>query len=424
MKKSLFKLFSLTLALLMLTGALSSCMRIGLAVLGEEKDALLILSAFEKANASSYSIHSESKMTVAAGKKDTNSVTVTGDMVVYKANSKDFRFHMEQKTETVLSGSYTKMETLEGFQNDKMYTGYDQASDSSYLYSEISRKDYTEHMEEMELLTDFEFDITQNNCSDISCVTNNDKTVTASFKSFTDAGMEQFFELLDTDPETFGDLLEVDDFELTLTVDKKLRPKTLRLDILFDVSEDYVGEDPSMYLEMTFDLDGVEAPEDLDLSEYEQVEDLRLVDRVEKQLEEMVDQEEGYFSTKVVQKVTSGNQSQYETTLYNGVYRTEDDTYTHEIKVTDGDTIYKTGKLVYEDGKQEAFGIVAELEKSMSDYEAKAFLASLLNPADFDSSVVSNITPDEETEGVYLISLADPKGNQPLASALSMEARV
>ncbi len=421
MKKTVLKLLSLTLALLMLTGALSSCMKIGLALLGEEKDARLLLRALENATAKSYTITTESKLSVTVGKYN-NSVLVTGDFTEYQVGSKDYRYHVELSTETVINGNYTEIETLEGFQDGKMYSGYDQAADEGFVYSEISRKDYVKHMEEMELRNSFSFDINEKNCSKITCVKNDDKTTTATYSGFTQKGLDQFFELLDVSPDTFGEGLEIEDILMTLTVDKKLRPKMLRLDLLFDVSNDFAGEDPAMYLEMSFQLDDVKAPHDIDFSEYEQVEDLRLADQVEKQLSELIDKEEGYFSTKVVQKVSSGNQSEHDSMIYNGVYRNEDGVYTHEIKVKDGTALYKTGKLVYEDGKQEATGIVALMEQSMTDHAAKEWLGSLLNPASFDSSRISGITlQPEDGDGVYMLDLADPKGTHPVASAIGLE---
>lgn len=420
MKKTLLKLLSLSLVLLMLVGSLSSCMKAALAVLGEENDARLLLYSLQTAGGKSYTITTESKLTVTVG-KTTNSVTSAGEFTEYKIGSKDYRYHMDMTTETVLGGKYTKMETLKGFQNGRMYSGYDQAADSGYVFSEISRKDYEEHMEEMDMRTTFSFDINKDNCSEITCVKNDDKTRTATFSGFTSSGLEQFFELMDIAPDTFGDGMEIEDICMTLTVDKKLRPETLRLDLIFDVSDEFEGTDPTMYLEMSFDLDDVEAPADMDFSDYTEVEDLRLADRVEKQLKEMTDKEEGYFTTQINAKVTAASQTQNENTLYTGSYTNEDGSYTHEIKVTDKNKLYRVGTISYKDGKQEAGGMAASMEKSMTDASAKAFLGSLLNPSNFNAASVSRITPVEGEEGVYLITLADPKSNHSVASSLGMD---
>ena len=299
--------------------------------------------------------------------------------------------------------------TVEGFMDGKMFTSTEEKSDgetSSYAFwSPISKADYLAHKASDDDM-DFDFTIDENSCKKVECERNEEKKWNATYSGFSEDSLEQFGEILDGLDEMFEGKFEHTDVILSVAADEDFIVEGMELEFVFDwaeTDEDETegslsdGEDVIPVFVVRVLVDELNTAtvnsNDVDLSKYQEIEDLRIIDNISDAIDDVKDATSGkiHFSAKATYW---GNTNENKATI---TLKETDGKYGFEIVESDSysKTVYANG-YISSDGHKE----------KMSVYEAKDYIEQYIDYGEFSIDKVASIKTVRE--GVYEITVKDP----------------
>ena len=418
MKKFWLKLWTMLLALLLALGSLTSCTIVKTAQLNsmtedERADKLFEFVDTQMTEVTSYT--QKMKLTLTATVQRKNLEIEASTKTDYLYTRRDGYLEItESEMETHLDGTrQLTQKTMEGYQDGKMFYGIESKEGDketkNYLYSEITAEDYQTYKQEK---TDLEFDLSWNfaaSCKTKSCAKNEDGSWTATYSEFNEEGMKNLGKMFQSLEQLWGDEITLSDVKVTLKTDKKFYPTQMEFTPIFEGNKDTDEEDlPTCTVQVDFsNINGLKDYEKLDLSDYKQVDDLRILDKIEQAVNDFVDLDDATFKLETEQTEKNGYSTKNYTESDIGTIKNTDNGFAYDLSIEAANytiTInYKNGNsqtTVKQKGKQDN-----SYTTQLTDTQAKKQIKSLFTPSSLDRKSITSITSNNN--GVYTITFSD-----------------
>ncbi|MBQ7788697.1 MAG: hypothetical protein IJ398_03485 [Clostridia bacterium] len=321
----------------------------------------------------------------------------------------DLIYKEELNTTITVNGESSSQYSLTTFDDGKMGLLQTSADKTHAFWSYISQNEFIDFA-----MPAGEYDITKENCRDISCSTSFDGSYTATFSGFTPSGLEQFEEQLNELKRLVD--FKLKDVRLVAIVDKTLKPVELSIDFTFEP----IDEEITPIMRVTANYQGFNTTTDVsvDITNYTEIKDIRfLYDNIDAiAYAKYSDNLSATFASNVVLKqygeaianeTDSTNVSVVENELgYYFVINTTSGGETLKHTYNDGvlTTVYPTGRYVKND---------------LSTPEARLSIDSYIDITSLNALKISSIAFDGKE---YTIQLSEPDVSlcYPIIDALGM----
>ena len=312
MKNKFVRVVSLVLCLAMLLGctaALGSCNFLEkiptaddiLELDAEERAYALFVYADRKmSKADSYTVRTLYNMSIAIGDYE---ITAEGeeDTVVSGMRSEAFSEYCEGTTCVSVSTdptSVSEVQMVMGYADGMYFRKNVTDGVTQALCSEMTRTEYNDHKK---YLGGIEFDFSDDSCVTTTCTYNEDGTWVATYTDFFEEALTQYEKLTEELALLFPEGVKLADIAVEVKVDELFYVESVSVDYV------YTGkgvELPSFNITVNYsDYNDTEAA-DVDLDEYTEVDDIRVIDRTERALKSITDKTQLSFSTQYNQKIT------------------------------------------------------------------------------------------------------------------------
>ena len=204
------------------------------------------------------------------------------------------------------------------------------------------------------------------------------------FSNFEKDALDRIIEQLKLDSleESMG--IVISDVAVTITTDEKYRVDKMSIDF---ISESY--DEPVISLDMTWSQYDSAKKVYIDKREYTEVDDVRIAKWVDNYLNEVIDRERVDFSLYMDQKVMKGSATYSSYVERDKVtYKNKNDKFTYDISAELNGQDYS---IEYVWGTQTVRVLDQTHRTDQTEDEARSFIKSLMNSAQFSPSLVTNI---------------------------------
>lgn len=403
------KIFVLLITLLLFTLVLTSC--------GTPKTADALMDKIDKKMDSLKSYQADltaNLSTTISGfqcKADFTGTTIS----IHGASNKFYYYDMMEGTTEIKDGEKNevmesvKSKDIEAFHEGNMFVFHEQGDQKQALYSSLTKDEYVAYQEKKENSLDIDYEA----CVNSAFVRNEDKTWTMTYSGYTKKVIDMVVEYFGGE-EIFEE--EVEDMEITIQANADYTVKSMELKMIFD-SESAASE---FRMKMEYSKYETAMPiiDTLDISQYQEISDCRLLYDFEKMLEDLEGQENGSFVLDITQTLSTSSPSYKQTTTERDTvtYGKKDGKYFYEVKALSNDTKYD---ITYENGKQTIKVSGQTQTVDQTEKEAKTFIGGLINTANYESIRVSDI--QKLDDGTYRIRCEKPNDAlyRPVFSSLS-----
>ena len=408
-RRALKKSVACLLLLAMLTGVLTSCgftvRYINLMKQPKRVETLMMRSnkVIEKAN--SYTLDLEMEFSGFVSGVGTTA-TATGRLQYAGLLKGEYGFWSDMETTVSVEGIAQKqvLKQSEGFVNGKSIQYYKSEEILQRLWSEMSKEEYlaSRQDEQNDLMPDLEK--LEGSEAETSCTYEKGEGWTIQFKNFDETAVEELMKLFGGKESLIG-AEEIDSLSFCFRIGEDLAPLSFSVELVGEKPE---FEDPAtITISATYrDINETEI-EEIDLSEYTEVDDIRVLDSFSKALEDAGNREEGHFRLSIHQdyKLEFADTEMSEEDFVN--FYQKDGKYSYEIKakLASGNVF-----IYYEDGKKQALSSGKANTTESDDETEKAFIEGLIDQGGFDlnRNRVSDITVKNAEDGVYELVVENP----------------
>ncbi len=370
----------------------------------DEKDrAAAIFDAVNNVNRASYLLRRETKL---SGTLDglQAQVNLTYDSYFFDMNTEMPTVHLETTAETtayIKSEPYTTtVRVRSGFRDGKMYV---QNSPTSSMYSNITAEDYFAHLTK-DAAMDEKITAALKSAATQTCNANRDGSWFVGFSDFP----EEELNLLAAayfDPAVFSfQDTSVNGLIVAIEATKKLELKEMQFTLLFN-------KNASAQTTVTLlEADKNDLPK-INFYKFKEVSDLRFLSELQDKINEKLLSASYALSMNDVLTITRSQAS---------TVRTETDSHIEFAAAENGITFeytYQnpalpdaTSELQYRDGVLYATsgGTETVFDPSMNEYEARAYLLSLIDPGNLAGAPVSSFEIDERNPIQYTLYIESP----------------
>jgi hypothetical protein len=322
---------------------------------------------------------------------------------------------LEQAVTTVWAGGdKTVTYTDEGYMDGMMFTYNKEGKAESKLKSAITWEDYEAFRKQQNEKVP-PIQVGEGFCTTMTCKQAEDGTWTATYEGFTEEGMKYFLYITKSVEMALNAEHTLKDVRLTYTADKKLNPVSQKMEFIF---EEKAGADtrvPVITAEMEIKgINNTVFSEKYDISDFTEVEDLRMVENFTSALHDRQTDGAGTFKvtteaeasyageknqTATKQNVTFKNTNGYEFTL----------DYTQEgYEVT---ISYRNGSMNTVVREEKTGQKVDSATDELSDFEAQAMVQQLMNSENISALDIIDAELRDEEKGIYRFTLGDAVKN-------------
>ena len=294
--------------------------------------------------------------------------------------SEDFYYYQKDETVMEMAGSKIETEQYLVYDEGKAYVSEKSDNKTSRIYSSLTPKEFYDYA--MDEATDF--NITPDGAGVKSMSRYDGKKWELEYSNFEKDALKKIIEQLELD--TFGKEMgiEISDVSITITTDEKYRVDKMSVDFM---AESY--EDPVISLDMTWSQHDSAKKVYIDKREYTEVDDVRVAKWVDNYLDEVIDRERVDFSLYMDQKVMKGSATYSSYVERDKVtYKNKNDKFTYDISAELNGQDYS---IEYVWGTQTVRVLDQTHRTDQTEDEARSFIKSLMNSAQFSPSLVTNI---------------------------------
>ena len=307
-----------------------------------------------------------------------------------------------EKNEVVES---VKSKEIEAFHEGNMFVSSEQGDQVQKLYSPLTKDEYIAYLEKQESTLDIDYEA----CVNKAFTKNEDKTWTLTYSGYTKKAIAVVIEAFNAD-ELFEE--EIVDMEITIHANADFTVKDMELKMIFE--NESTTSTFSMTAEYSKYNEATPIVDTLDVSQYKEVADCRLLTDIEDMIEDLEELENGSFVLDLTQTISTFYSKNSYTERDTATYGKKDGKYFYEVKASADNAKYD---ISYANGKQTVTSSGASDTVDQSEKDAKAFINGLINSARYSSDKVTNITQKED--GVYTISCTpDESLYQPIFASL------
>ena len=307
-----------------------------------------------------------------------------------------------EKNEVVES---VKSKEIEAFHEGKMFVSSEQGDSVQKLYSPLTNDEYIAYLEKQESTLDIDYE----SCVNKSFTKNEDKTWTLTYSGYTKKAIAVVIEAFNAD-ELFEE--EIVDMEITIHANADFTVKNMELKMIFEneskTSTFSMTAEYSKYNEATPIVDT------LDVSQYTEVADCRLLTDIADMIEDLEEMENGSFVLDLKQTISTSYSKNSYTERDTVTYGKKDGKYFYEAKASADNAKYD---ISYANGKQTITFSGESETVDQTEKEAKEFINGLIDSAKYTADKVTNISQKED--GVYTIACEpDESLYQPIFASL------
>lgn len=331
--------------------------------------------------------------------------------VVFDYHGNHFAFSLSQTTEMeiLLDGDTVNtysMQSKEGFGDGTMFYFFSELQDgattaSTKLKSALSADEYRAHVTEV---YDSLPEINAETCKQAGYKANDNGTQTAVFSSFNERGMRWIRDQMQGLDALLEEGVALKDMTCTLVADAQNLPVSLSIECEFR-RQSGSQKLPEISLTATYSLPNATPAPTISTSGYTQVDDLRILDRLDQAIDRHLYKNAGRYALESVATVTvGGNAPEVVETSESGNFSTVGDKFVYEgTSTVNGVEIsmqYENGSCeITMDGEQQAI--------PYTDEEMRTMLRNALDPATFSKGNVTDIRKSAVDSGTYILSLAN-----------------
>ncbi len=325
-------------------------------------------------------------------------IKTTSTATYMEKGTDDYRFY--NKTETISNPNTSSSQKIvidSGYQDGKMFRRtVKDGTMMQKMSSEISLDDYLEFEEEVlsaNYLENLKFDI--EDVGNSTCEEQEDGSWVTKLSDFSDEAVHMFYMFFNDEGSTN---IDFENIAIEIIANEEL--------LLTNINIDFVFEEESnnkISIDTTYsDFDSASF-EPINIDDFEQVDDLTILDKISSKLEIEQSKDSGGFNFVQTEKASYMQSKETVSETYYVTYDTEEDKFSYEIntesektKITYKDETVKT----YEDSK------LKKTQKS-NDLDEKATIASLMNCMGYDPSMIYSIIEEDLGDGEmrYILSV-------------------
>jgi hypothetical protein len=397
------RLTTFCLVFFLIIPSLTSCSyRSAIMKLDEKDRAAAIFDAVNNVNRASYLLRRETKL---SGTLDglQAEVDLTYDSYYFDLNTETPTVHLETTVETtayIKSEPYTTtVRVRSGFRDGKMYV---QNSATSSMYSNITAEDYFAYLNKNAAIDKIITNALKSAATQ-TCNANKDGSWLVGFSDFP----EEELNLLASayfDPAVFSfQEASIGGLIVTIEATKKLELKEMQFTLLFDKNASAVTTVKLL------EADKEDLPK-INLYKFKEVSDLRFLGELQGKINEKLASDSYALSMNDVITITRSGA---------GATRTETDSHIEFASSAEGITFEysyqnpvsdSSSELQYRDGVLYATSGGGEtvFDPSMNEYEAHAYLLSLIDPGNLAGAPVSSFEADEKNPNQYTLYIESP----------------
>lgn len=356
----------------------------------------------DKADSYTMNMTTEATLPVADG----ISVSAHGTAVSYikGQTAQDLCLYNEVNTTVTVTVGDEVIETqatsVTGYQDGNYYRKKTEDGKTTAIFSPLTRTEYFDHLEYMS--DSFELDFSSDACITSTCVQNDDGTWSATYTDFfaealdkLTAGIDDLAELLDG--------VKIKDAEVTLNVSEDFYADEMNVTFVFLSLNG--APPPTVTLNVEFsDYNETEA-KSVDLAEYTELGDLRIIDKLAKATEVFTDRSSATYETAVTQRIIFGGETVTSTALYHGSFSNTESGFAHEMVCEDEASSsvikYANGNLVVTiDGES--------IKTESTDAVQKALINSIILEGAVTDDTVSELRKSTEDLNKYYLTDYSP----------------
>lgn len=301
-------------------------------------------------------------------------------VAIGNVDSEDFYYYQKSKTVMEIAGSEIETEEYLVYDEGKAYVSEKSDNKTSRIYSSLTSKEFYDYATDE--ATDF--NITPDGAGVKGMSRYDGKKWELEFSNFEKDALDRIIEQLKLDSleESMG--IVISDVAVTITTDEKYRVDKMSIDF---ISESY--DEPVISLDMTWSQYDSAKKVYIDKREYTEVDDVRIAKWVDNYLNEVIDRERVDFSLYMDQKVMKGSATYSSYVERDKVtYKNKNDKFTYDISAELNGQDYS---IEYVWGTQTVRVLDQTHRTDQTEDEARSFIKSLMNSAQFSPSLVTNI---------------------------------
>ena len=296
-------------------------------------------------------------------------------------DSEDFYYYQKSKTVMEIAGSEIETEEYLVYDEGKAYVSEKSDNKTSRIYSSLTSKEFYDYATDE--ATDF--NITPDGAGVKGMSRYDGKKWELEFSNFEKDALDRIIEQLKLDSleESMG--IVISDVAVTITTDEKYRVDKMSIDF---ISESY--DEPVISLDMTWSQYDSAKKVYIDKREYTEVDDVRIAKWVDNYLNEVINRERVDFSLYMDQKVMKGSATYSSYVERDKVtYKNKNDKFTYDISAELNGQEYS---IEYVWGTQTVRVLDQTHRTDQTEDEARSFIKSLMNSAQFSPSLVTDIS--------------------------------
>lgn len=424
MKNFLLKTTLLVLCMATMVLALSSCSILPLGMISEDNRGAEFMTRVEKKGNKmvSYTQNTDVDLSVSYSGSKMN-IKSTGSQY-FVTDKSEFKHLVTDKTTVSTNGTTTEIVTVtEGYQNGYLFSSYKESDGGAQkVKSKMSAEEYIDYFTHKEGSLNIDYIKLAEGAATQSVEKNDDGEWVANFSNLSEESLKAFDEYLADITESIENCPDLKDVEITVTADKNFFPKSYLYKIVFENDEDSSSEEstpiatnstPKIKFTITSTVVDINETKlkDTDINSYEEFEDLREFDTLEKALDDKKTGS-GRFELNLRSLTTVNGETVASTDETDQVtYSLEDGEVNYEILARLEDY---TVKINYESGIRKT--VVSQSGKTVSsssdfstDYEGKQQIFSLMDAGSFRKIKIESmeIKVSEDNVTTYEIELID-----------------
>lgn len=315
-------------------------------------------------------------------------VNMTGNSVGLICKSEDnYYSYSYAKMETTCEKPKINetFETLEAYYDGKMYVYKKDSNYEQKLCSKITVDDFRAYGAESNIFKDIDLA----DCKDPEFSKNEDGTYNLKFSGYTKKTVNILLEDMELPEEEIGaDILDV---EISIITDTEFRSKTMEFKFIFEEGEDAL-DTPEFTVTEEYSKfnEAVPNPEDIKTEDYVEVDDVRVLKKIDDGIKNIQNATSGKFDLNIKQNISISGEDSSITEKDTVTYGVTNGNYYYNLKLQSGNinaTIdYSMGNRIVK-----VTGYETETSRQTED-EAKEYINGLINAANFAGNYVSKVT--------------------------------
>ena len=332
------------------------------------------------------------KMETTADIRQIESGVTTGDYYFYSDS--------DVKMNAPLLGVSESVKTVEAYHDGKAFLSTENSEVCQKIYSPMTDAEFRTYYEEKNT------SVTDDNmmdCTNAVFTELEDGSWELSLSGYTKKTVDAYAKEIGFDGELFDD--EIMDMELAIKADAEFRVTQMIVRLIFDTE---AGSAKVPKAEMTMDYGAYNAAtritDTLNIMNFIEVEDIRLLDTFEKQIEALGKEKQNTFSLDITQTFKLSGQTSSYSERDMVTYGENEDGYFYDILAEMSGVTYE---INYRGGQQTIRVEGAEESTPQTEDEARDYVMYLINTCRYDKQYVSDI--EKTAEGVYKVVVNDPE---------------